>query len=113
MAVSYLRTNIVQVVDGCLLTAVAWLTTVCCAADVCPRLHFRRCFCCCQKYVSVCPISAVVHLYLLPLCCRLAEAGPLAADELSMEYVPLYDFLGETTQLLDEVRHAAWWFWAV
>lgn len=52
----------------------------------------------------------VVRLYL---CCRLAEAGPLAADELSMEYVPLYDFLGETTQLLDEVRHAAWWFWAV
>ena len=34
----------------------------------------------------------------------LAEGGPLAAEELSCEYVRLYDFLGETTELLEQAR---------
>ena len=34
----------------------------------------------------------------------LAEAGALAAEELSVEYVRLYDFLGETSELLEQAR---------
>lgn len=34
----------------------------------------------------------------------LAAAGPLAADELSVEYVRAHEFVGETTMLLEEAK---------
>lgn len=48
--------------------------------------------------------GAAAGIDIFAAAAALAEAGPLAAEELSVEYVRLHEFLGETTELLEQAK---------